>query len=72
MESICHICGRPLDKTYAVNCIRCGREIHCPTEKSLEDACCSIVTQLYVCGLAFICNSCSGQDKGKPQTAGSK
>ena len=74
MAGTCHVCGKPLDEIYAVNCMGCGRKIHfSTTDDTPEHNCCSIVTQLHACGLAFICNSCSEQQsyrdmKARPQT----
>ncbi len=61
MAEICSVCSKPLDKTNAVTCIGCGREIHFPSEESAEDSCGFIVTQWNVCGLAFVCKLCSNQ-----------
>ena len=58
MDNICHVCGQPLDEIYPVSCIRCGRRVHFRTADSQGNDCCRILTQLSLCGLAFICNLC--------------
>jgi hypothetical protein len=63
MEEICSVCGKPLDKMYAVTCIGCGGEIHFPSADTHENSCGSIVTQWNVCGLAFICKRCLAMQK---------
>ena len=63
MEEICHVCGKPLDEIYAVSCIGCGRRIHFAPEESAKESCANIVTQVYACGLAFVCKQCSAQQQ---------
>ena len=63
MEEICSVCGKPLDEIYAVSCIACGRKIHFSPAETSRDDCSHIVTQLYTCGLAFVCKHCSAVQK---------
>jgi len=61
MEETCPICERPLDDLYAVNCMACGRRVHFRSEESGGESCSHIASQLCLCGLAFLCNSCRGE-----------
>ena len=62
MSEICHVCGQPLDELYYVSCVACGRRVHFRSSENSDDIDCAyIVSQVNVCGLAFICNSCHKQ-----------
>jgi hypothetical protein len=61
METTCPICERPLDDLYAVSCMACGRRVHFRSAESGGESCSRIVSQLCLCGLAFLCNSCQGE-----------
>jgi len=58
MQETCHVCGQPLDDIYSVSCIACHREVHFRSADAPGQDCCQILTQLGVCGLAFLCNTC--------------
>lgn len=61
MEETCPICGCPLDDLYVVSCMACGRRVHFQSVESGDESCSGIVSQLCLCGLAFLCNSCQGE-----------
>jgi hypothetical protein len=66
----CHVCGQPLDEMYAVACSACGRKIHFESTDSPGTSCGSVITQLYVCGLSFICTPCvDGRSRGPGKAA---
>ena len=65
MEDNCHVCGQPVDDIYGVDCTVCGKKIHCPSEENAESYCGRPVTQLYACGLSFMCNPCSDRELEK-------
>ena len=58
MDELCHVCGQLLDDDYPVNCISCGKRVHFRSTDEPGDDCARIVTQMSLCGLAFICNPC--------------
>ena len=65
MDVICHVCGKPVDDVYGVDCIVCGRKFHYPSQENAEYYCGRPVTQLYACGLSFMCNLCSEWELGE-------
>lgn len=58
---LCAVCGDPLDEIYSVTCMSCGKNIHFPAADTSQRTCAYVVTQLYVCALAFLCKNCAEQ-----------
>ena len=58
LDERCRICGEPVDEVYAVTCIACGRRVHFNSIDAPGTDCSRIVSQLNLCGLAFICSQC--------------
>ena len=68
LDERCPICGEPVDDVYAVSCIACGKHVHYTGGAAPENDCSRIVSQLNLCGLAFICTQCyeDAMPKDKP------
>ncbi len=58
MGETCHVCGKLLDEVYAVSCFGCGSKFHFESAEPPGDNCGSILRELDVFGLAFMCKQC--------------
>ena len=58
LDETCPICGEPIDDVCGVSCIACGKRVHFKGADAPGTDCSRIVSQLELCGLAFICTRC--------------
>ena len=58
VNEMCAICGEPIDDVCGVSCIACGKRVHFRGADAPGPDCSRIVSQLDLCGLAFICEAC--------------
>lgn len=66
MQRICHVCGNPLGRDDAANCMICGRDFHlAETQNSPIKDCGEVWISAESQALRFMCNDCIKE--GHPQ-----